>query len=54
MRLQNGKMEKLEIPILQLQDWDSSCDFAINAPSKCENGKMENPNLAAARSGSKW
>jgi hypothetical protein len=46
-------MGKWKTPILELQDWDSGCDFAINAPSKWENGKMENPNLAAATLGSK-
>jgi hypothetical protein len=43
-------MEKWKIPILQLQDWDSGCDFAINAASKWGNGEMENPNLACAQS----
>jgi hypothetical protein len=33
MRLLNGKMEKWKIPILQLQHWDPSSDFAINASS---------------------
>jgi hypothetical protein len=35
-------MEKWKIPISQLRDWDSSCDFAINASSKWKNGKWTN------------
>ena len=33
----NGKNGK--IPILQLQDWDPSCDFEL---VRLQNGKMEN------------